>query len=113
MTAMRPECGPAKAWQPSIDDDETALRAILRAVNKRRALIRGKLDGDDGKHCAMGCFWADQPNMGISMRLIDEIATVNDSLSERAKPRTRWKRVQRYLRERLATFEANRRPEHG
>lgn len=70
-------------------------------------LIRGKLhDGD--KHCAMGCFWVDHPGIVVKTAMLEEIAQVNDSLSDRAKPRTRWKRVQRYLRQRLAAFEANR-----
>jgi hypothetical protein len=69
-------------------------------VNKRRTLIRGKLNEDD-KHCAMGCFFADHPTWAVDTDLIDEIASVNDELSERAKPKTRWKKVQRWLRRQL------------
>ena len=81
-----------------------AYRAIYKAVAKRRSLIRGKLDDDEtGKHCAIGCFWADKPDIALPTVIIMEIAAINDSLSERAMPKTRWRLVMRYLSRKLKT----------
>jgi len=45
----------------------------------------------------MGCFFADHPNISVSTYLLDEVATFND-LTPRAMPKTRWKRMMRWLR---------------
>jgi hypothetical protein len=52
-------------------------------------------------HCALGCFWADNPKASISTSLIDEVAAVNDSLGPKATPQQRWKKVRGWLRWKL------------
>jgi len=109
MSDMRPEC---HHWslQQSIGqevyrDRRELIELTLKAVNKRRSLSRGKLDADDGKHCAMGCFWIDHPRALVKTRFIDEIARINDAKSDRETPKARWKRVQKWLRDELAALE--------
>ena len=104
MTMLRPECELNPANKPVLYG-QSAYWAIYKAVAKRRSLIRGKLNDDKtGKHCAMGCFWADNPKCGIPGILIDEIAAINDSLSERVMPKTRWRLVMRYLSRKLEAY---------
>jgi hypothetical protein len=66
-------------------------------VSHRRALIHGRLDAD-GEHCAIGCFWADNPKAVLNARLIDEVAAVNDSVPSSVTPHERWKKVNSWLR---------------
>jgi hypothetical protein len=47
---------------------------------------------DGNKHCAMGAFWADNPSVTVHSSLVDEAATVNDSLPPGASPKARWKK---------------------
>jgi hypothetical protein len=106
MTMLRPDCHSKPDHRGVVVRTRLELlRHLLTSVNKRRTLIRGKLDDGD-KHCAMGCFFADHPTWAVSTDLIDEIASVNDELSERAMPKTRWKKVQRWLRLQLDIYEA-------
>lgn len=95
MSKYRPEC--SNTNRDAIPDD-TALFLIRDSVAKRRSLIFGRLHDGHGGHCAIGCFWADNPNAVLNNSLIDEIAAVNDSISERASPQTRWKKVHSWLR---------------
>jgi hypothetical protein len=108
VTALRPDARPTDRNHPGIiinkGDRKLFLVYVLRAVNKRRSLIRGKLV-DGGKCCAMGALWKEQPTMAVSNALIDEIAAVNDAKSDREKPKARWKRVQKWLRKELAALE--------
>lgn len=95
MSELRPECTTSN--KPRTFGDAAATWKIYDAVRKRRSLGFGKLDTDDGKHCAMGCFWEDNPRSVVSSKLIDEIAAVNDSVPPTAKPSERRKHVLRWL----------------
>lgn len=104
MENLRPECGRAHKNDRKILGLE-ALKALLKSVSKRRGLIRGKLDKGN-RHCALGCFFADHPGVAIETRIAEMVASLNDSLSDRAKPQTRLKRVQHWLREQIAILES-------
>ena len=95
MSKIRPECGSTR--EPALSDD-TALFLIRDSVAKRRSLIRGRLHDDLGRHCAIGCFFADNPKAALHSALIDEVAAVNDSLPSDASPHARWKKVNEWLR---------------
>lgn len=95
VSKLRPECHSTN--KPALPDD-TALYLILDAVAKRRSLIFGKLHDGHGHHCAIGAFWEDNPKVALNCSLIDEVATVNDSLPATATPQERWKKVQSWLR---------------
>jgi hypothetical protein len=105
MSRLRPECGTGGPGTKSLPD-KTALFLIAESVNRRRSLIYGRLDDNNGKHCAMGCFWEDNPNQYVNESLVDEVAAVNDSVPKSATPKERWKTVQRWLRFRLASMVA-------
>lgn len=95
MSKLRPECVTSR--EPALSND-TALFLIRDAVAKRRSLIYGKLNGPNGSHCAIGSFWADNPETTLSSSLIDEVAAVNDSVPATATPHERWKKVNSWLR---------------
>lgn len=97
MSKLRPECGPARPGATVIPYP-TALYLITSSVAKRNALIHGRLDGPDGQHCALGCFFADNPGAVVDMALIDEVASVNDSIPRTATAQERWKQVIKWLR---------------
>lgn len=100
MSKLRPECGVGTT--PAIPDS-TALYLIQAAVAKRRSLIHGRLNDRNGGHCAMGCFWAD--NRGsINQHLVDEVSAVNDSVPPSATPSARWRKVNKWLKWKLATL---------
>ena len=110
MSKMRPESG--KVFEGSfrgelVKDRLEVLRLIAKAVNRRRTLIRGKLDDRNGKHCAIGCLFADHKKIGIPTLIADEVAAVNDKLSDRADPKTRWKAVKRWLQKEIAKLETS------
>lgn len=95
MSKLRPECGKAPAGTALPSD--TALFLIRDSVAKRRALIYGRLTWR-GEHCAMGCFWADNPDAVVKASLVDEVAAVNDSVPPTATSQERWKKVNSWLR---------------
>lgn len=97
MTELRPEC--KDSTKTAIPDD-TALFLIRNAVAKRRSLAYGKLR-DGANRCAMGCFWDDNPGKAVDSKLIDEVASVNDSVPKSASPHQRWKIVNGWLRWKL------------
>lgn len=99
--SLRPECGPSD--RPSLSD-ATAIFLIRDAVARRRLLIRGKLDDDKGRHCAMGAFWADNPGSVVRSSLLEEVATVNDSLPASATNKQRWKKVMQWLQWKMKTL---------
>jgi uncharacterized protein YdaU (DUF1376 family) len=96
MDSLRPEC--RDSTRPALPDD-TVYFLVRDAVERRRQLAYGKLH-DGGLDCAMGAFWRDNPNAVVHSRVIEEIATVNDSI----KPSTpnaaklRWQKVRSWLR---------------
>jgi hypothetical protein len=83
---------------------DTALFLIRDSVERRGKLIHGRLNGPNGLHCAMGCFWADNPKASVDDTLIDEVATVNDSLGPNAAPKERWQTVRSWLRWKLRSM---------
>lgn len=101
MSTLRPEC--VTSSDQAIPND-TALFLIRDSVAKRRSLIFGKLHDGYGKHCAIGAFWADNPGVTLNYSLIDEVASVNDSLPETATPQQRWKKVNSWLRFKIASL---------
>jgi len=82
--------------------DDTALFLIRDAVARRGSLIYGRLHDGKGEHCAIGAFWADNPDRVLNSSLIDEVAAVNDSVPETATPHQRWKKVNEWLRFKIA-----------
>jgi hypothetical protein len=81
--------------------DDTALYLIAQAVAKRRGLIYGRLHDQKGHHCAMGCFWNDNPKSTVHSALVDEVAAVNDSIPPTATNFERWKKVNEWLKWKL------------
>lgn len=84
--------------------DETVLWLVKQSVARRRSLIYGTLHDGLGGHCAMGCLWEDHPGILVNDALIDEVATVNDSVPRSASPKTRWKTVSSWLRWKLSVL---------
>jgi hypothetical protein len=101
MSKLRPECSTCAA---TALPDDTVLFLLRDAVFKRRSLIYGRLHDGQGHHCAMGCFWTDNPNAVVHNSLIDEVAAVNDSVPKTATPKERWKKVNSWLRFKLAAL---------
>jgi hypothetical protein len=103
MSKLRPECVTAGRNDPPALPDETALFLIRDSVARRRSLIFGRLH-DDGMHCALGAFWADNPWQTLHTALVDEVAAVNDSVPPTATPHERWKKVNSWLRFKIASI---------
>lgn len=95
MSKLRPECGSSK--EPALADD-TALFLIRDSVARRRSLGYGRLHDANGRSCAIGAFWDDNPKATLRSSLIDEVAAVNDSVPASATPHERWKKVNSWLR---------------
>jgi hypothetical protein len=83
---------------------ETTLFLLRDSIDRRRGLIHGRLHDGRGGHCALGCFWADNPKATLKNDLIDEVAAVNDSLGVDATPRQRWLKVRSWLRFKLCAL---------
>lgn len=83
---------------------DTALYLIRDSVAKRRSLIHGRLKNGSGEYCAIGAFWKDNPGTTLSSALIDEVAAVNDSVPPSATPKERWKKVNSWLRFKIASL---------
>ena len=98
MSRLRPECGFSTATRLP---DVTVLFILEQALLRRRGLIRGHLRDGSGGTCAMGAFWDDAPGSIVSTDLVDEIATVNDSLPWNARPERRLRVVLDWLKIRL------------
>jgi hypothetical protein len=101
MSKLRPEAKDSN--QPALPDD-TALFLIRNSVAKRRSLIYGRLHDGMGDHCAIGAFWADNPKITLHSSLIDEVAAVNDSVPITATPHERWRKVNSWLRFKVASL---------
>jgi hypothetical protein len=101
MSKFRPEC--RNATGNALPDD-TALFLIRSSVAKRRELIFGRLNDGLGNHCAIGAFWADNPKTILHSSLVDEVAAVNDSIPPTATPKERWKKVNSWLRFKIASL---------
>lgn len=88
---------------PAMPDD-TALFLIRESLKKRKGLIYGRLHDGYGNHCAIGAFWEDNPKIALHSSLIDEVAAVNDSVPPSATAKERWKRVNSWLRFKIAAI---------
>lgn len=84
--------------------DDTALFLIRDSVAKRRSLIHGHLEDGEGHYCAIGAFWQDNPGITLHSALIDEVAAVNDSVPKSATAHARWKKVNEWLRFKIASL---------
>jgi hypothetical protein len=100
MSRLRPEL--KSSTLPAIST-ETALYMIRDSVARRAELIHGRLH-DNGGSCAIGAFFRDNPRAVLSSRLIDEVATYNDSIPPAASKKTRQRKVLAWLRWRLKTL---------
>ena len=101
MSSLRPEC--ITSHDAALPDD-TALFLIRDAVGSCRALIYGRLDDQEGGHCALGQFWKYNPHTTLRSSLIEEVAAVNDSIPPSATPHQRWKKVNSWLRFKIASL---------
>jgi hypothetical protein len=104
MSKFRPECFDATTKDGPAIPDDTALFLIRESVAKRRELIFGKLHDGYGNHCAIGAFWQDNPKAVLHSSLIDEVAAVNDSVPPSATAKERWKKVNSWLRFKIASL---------
>jgi hypothetical protein len=94
MSHLRPECKDAKdSHAPGYAD---SLYMIRESVRRRDTLIYGRLH-DNGNDCAIGAFFRDNPKLALKSAVIDEVASVNDSLGPKASPRARRAAVLRFL----------------
>ncbi len=105
MSKLRPETTASR--EKAIPYD-TALYLIKESVERRSDLIYGKLHDKLGGHCAIGCFWTDNPKAVLSTDLIDEVAAVNDSVPFTASSKERWKVVSGWLRWKIRGMSGNR-----
>lgn len=103
MSKFRPETKDYSGPQKALPYD-TALFLIRNSVRNRRCLIWGRLHDGYGNHCAIGAFWVDNPNAVLNSDLIDEVAAVNDSVPPSATPQERWKKVNSWLRFKIASL---------
>lgn len=78
----------------------TAYLTVLEAVKQQDGLCHGRLHGARGEHCALGSFFVINKHATVSWGLVDEIATVNDSVPHMT-PLGRKRHVQRWLRWKL------------
>lgn len=107
MSKLRPECGTAAPNAQALPDD-TALFLIRNSVARRRSLIYGRLHDGNGMHCALGAFWTDNPKQILNDALVDEVAAVNDSIPKTATPHERWRKVNSWLRFKIAALAGKR-----
>jgi len=101
VSKLRPEVSTSSS--PALPDD-TALFMIRDSVARRRSLIYGRLHDGAGHHCALGSFWEDNPGFALNSSLIDEVAAVNDSVPKTATPQERWRKVNEWLRFKIASL---------
>jgi hypothetical protein len=106
MSKLRPECVTSTRGV-SLPRD-TALFLIRDSVAKRRELIYGKLHDGLGNHCAMGAFWTDNPRALVGSDIVDEVAAVNDSVPPSATAKERWKKVNEWLRFKIAALSGKK-----
>ena len=103
MSETRPECITHIGGRKALPRD-TSLFLIRDAVARRRSLIHGQLHRGD-YHCALGCFWVDNPGAVLTASLVDEVAAVNDSMIHFTAHK-RWKKVNEWLRWQVKMMKA-------
>lgn len=106
MSKLRSK-GVSDSTEPAMPYD-TALFLIRESVLRRKTLIYGKLNDGYGEHCAIGAFWHDNPGVTLNYSLVDEVAAVNDSVPPTATPKERWKKVNSWLRFKIASLSKSK-----
>lgn len=107
MSKLRPECGNSN--RPALPND-TALFMIRDSVAKRRTLIFGQLNDGEWRHCALGWFWKDNPELILNTVLVDEVAAINDSIPPTASSKERWRKVMSWLRWKIRVLATKEKP---
>jgi hypothetical protein len=80
----------------------TAYLMAYNAVLAAPGLIRGRLNGPHGEHCAIGWVFANKTApLALKFDFVDEVAMVNDSVPASASPKQRRLVVLRWLRWKL------------
>lgn len=98
---LRPEtCDAPGSYAPT---GAAAYYAIYNAVQAEDRLIHGRLYNPKGEHCAIGAYFS-RTGAALDARLIDEIATINDSVAPGVGGKKRRQVVMRYLRWKLQTL---------
>lgn len=86
MTKMRPSL--CNGTGLPLMSNGTAYMMILSAVNQERGLVHGKLH-EHGQHCAIGSYFETNEQTALPSLLIDEVASVNDSVPHLTNRRRR------------------------
>lgn len=100
-SVMRPET--SSAIGETAMPDNQVFKRLLMALRRRKTLIHGHLD-QGNRSCAMGAFWKDNNGIPISTELLDEIASVNDSVP-RATQQERWATVVAWVEWKVNTLK--------
>lgn len=103
MSEKRPEL--RCAWKSqTFRDAGSSYLAIYNAVRSAPGLIHGRLHGARAdEHCAIGWTFRRMPSLVLPNVLIDEVATINDSMPTMTL-RQRRAGVLRWLRWKLKTL---------
>lgn len=100
MSTTRPTLGNNVLNKPCMRNG-TAYLLIYRAVKDAAGLIHGRLHDGRGAHCAIGHYFERHDNTALPMDLIDEVASVNDSLPHKTNKQRRLAML-KWLRWKLA-----------
>jgi hypothetical protein len=106
VSKMRPEVVDAKGERSP--DYADSIYMIRDSVRRRERLIFGKLNDGYGEHCAIGCFFADNPKLALQSKIIDEVATYNDSIPKHVSAITRKRKVLEWLNFKLRVLASRR-----
>jgi hypothetical protein len=104
LSLLRPTLRPGSGAY--LDYRATYFR-VLQAVSRRRTLIHGRLEDEQGGTCAIGSYFRESA-IALTTRAIDEIAAYNDSFPT-ASPQERWRRVRAWLRFQVRAMERGQR----
>lgn len=97
MSKLRPECG--NGVGSPVPTNGTAYLLIYTAVQHQEELIHGRLHWN-GRSCAIGSFFNDNPKLALHEPMVDEVAMVNDSVPH-LSGKARKNHVLRWLRWKL------------
>lgn len=88
-------------------DYADSLWMIRDAVRGREGLIYGKLH-DNGESCAIGAFFDANPKLALQTKIIDEVATYNDSIPDTVSWKTRKRKVLEWLNWKIAVLAGDK-----
>lgn len=75
------------------------IKSLHASLKSRKALIAGAVD--KGKqHCAIGCYFADNPNTAVKNSLVDQVAAVNDAVPQELGNKVRMQIVRKWVENR-------------